>query len=123
MVEASGSPGGLQLAVELARPLGTIVLKTTCAPADASGSGGGALVDALALVSNAIVVKELRVVGSRCGPHPMAMELLRDGVVDVTKFVEHEYPLSQAQEAMAHASQRGTLKVVLVMPRQDSTKL
>ena len=110
VVDASGSPGGLALAAELVRPLGTIVLKTTCAPSDTSGAV------ALASIANAVVVKELRILGSRCGPHPMALELLGCHDFQVHKFVEAEYPLARAEEAMEHARRRGALKVVLVMP-------
>ena len=64
----------------------------------------------------AVVVKELRILGSRCGPHPMALELLGRHDFQVHKFVEAEYPLARAEEAMEHARRRGALKVVLVMP-------
>ena len=63
-----------------ARPLGTVVLKTTCAPDDSAAA-------ALAAVSNSVVVKELRILGSRCGPHPMALEMLaKPGLLDVQKY-------------------------------------
>jgi hypothetical protein len=57
------------------------VLKTTCAPDDSAAA-------ALAAVSNSVVVKELRIVGSRCGPHPMALQMLASpGLLDVQKCV------------------------------------
>lgn len=108
VIEASGSQGGLQMAADLCRPLGTVVVKTTCAADDNVGAG-------MAAVSNTVVVKELRIVGSRCGPHAKALELLASGL-DVGRLVEKEYPLARAADAMAHAAQRGALKVVLVMP-------
>lgn len=108
VVESSGSVEGLAFATEIVRPLGMVVLKTTCAPDDAAAA-------ALTSVSNAVVVKELRVVGSRCGPHPMALEMLSTGALDVEKYIEAEYPLAEAEAAFAHAQTRGCLKVQIVM--------
>jgi threonine dehydrogenase-like Zn-dependent dehydrogenase len=63
VVDATGSPAGLSLASSLCRPMGTLVLKSTCADGEAFNAAP-------------FVINELRVVGSRCGPFPKALELL-----------------------------------------------
>lgn len=95
VVEASGSPQGMENAVQLCRPLGTVVLKTTCAGPSAAADAP-LLATALAGASTAVVVKELQLVGSRCGPFKTALGplqslaisllpiLVTDGVCDRT---------------------------------------
>ena len=110
VVEASGSSSGLSDAVSLVRPLGTIVLKTTCAPGGSSAIG--------AELNNAIVVNEIDVRGSRCGPFAPALGLLADGALGeawLRRLVSAEYPLREAAEALKVAGQRGILKVQLKM--------
>lgn len=102
-VEASGSPQGLILAGEITRSLGTIVLKTTCA----TGTAGFNMAQ--------FVIKELRVVGSRCGPFQTAIDLLKKGQVNVNKFLTKAYPFSECYEAIEHAKKKGTLKIQLIM--------
>ena len=60
-----------------------------------------------------LVVNEVRVVGSRCGPFGAALRLLERRLVDVLPLIEARYPLAQAQDAFARAAQPGTLKVLL----------
>ena len=60
-----------------------------------------------------IVVDEIEIVGSRCGPFSAALRLLAQGLVDVTSLIEEEYPLDQALAAFEHAGQRGALKVLV----------
>jgi threonine dehydrogenase-like Zn-dependent dehydrogenase len=79
------------------------VMKSTCSAKRSS-------VDIQAVQS-----KRLRVVGSRCGPIPWALRLLRDRKVDVQKYIHGVYPLERAEAALAHAAQRGTLKIQLVI--------
>ena len=100
VVEASGSPGGLELALSRVRPLGTVVLKST-------------YVGAYPLDPAALVVPEVRLVGSRCGPFPGALRLLRDGLVDPTPLIDRTFPLSRGLEALAWAQRPGVLKVLL----------
>jgi len=100
VVEASGSQGGLALALERVRPRGTVVLKTTIA--------GHIPVDP-ALV----VVPEVRVVGSRCGPFPAALRLLARGWLDPRPLISRVFPLSQGLEALECARGKGVLKVLL----------
>ncbi len=101
LVEATGSEQGFALAQRLVRPGGTIVLKSTFA---------GTLRD---FDAGALVVNEVTVVGSRCGPFAPALEALQRGTVDVRPLVHTRYPLAQADAALAHAAQPGVLKVLL----------
>jgi threonine dehydrogenase-like Zn-dependent dehydrogenase len=100
LVEATGSPTGLALAEELTEPRGTLVLKSTF--------HGAAPVETWP-----IVVKELTLVGSRCGPFRKAMELLGSGEVDPTPLITRKFPLSAAREAMRFAQRSGVMKVLL----------
>jgi threonine dehydrogenase-like Zn-dependent dehydrogenase len=104
VVEASGSPTGLALALRCVRPAGALVLKSTFA--------GPAAIDAAALVS-ALVVDEITVVGSRCGPMAPALRLLQAGSVDPTDLIEGLLPLEQAAAAFQAAAQPGALKWLL----------
>ncbi len=100
VVEATGSAGGLSRALSLARPRGTVVVKTTVA--------GPIEVDL-----SPVVINELRLVGSRCGDMRRAIELLAQGRVDPAPLVAARYPLSEADRALARAAERGTLKVLV----------
>nr|MBA3533029.1 alcohol dehydrogenase [Ardenticatenales bacterium] len=93
-------PGGFAMARRLLRPRGTLVLKSTY---------HGQLEVDLSL----IVVDEIRLLGSRCGPFAPALRLLEQGLVEVAPLISARYPLNEAMAAMEHASRRGTLKVVL----------
>lgn len=100
VVEATGSPSGLALAQRLSEPLGTVILKSTF--------HGAAPVETWP-----VVVNELTVIGSRCGPFGRAMALLRSGKIDPHPLITRVYPLSQAPEAMRFAQRREVLKVLL----------
>jgi threonine dehydrogenase-like Zn-dependent dehydrogenase len=62
---------------------------------------------------SSLVVDEIQVVGSRCGPFPAALRLLAQGLVDVEPLVEAVYPLQEARSAFEHASRRGALKILV----------
>jgi threonine dehydrogenase-like Zn-dependent dehydrogenase len=100
VVECTGSSGGFEVARSLVRPGGTLVLKSTYP--------GLAEVDL-----SALVVDEVRVIGSRCGPLPAALRLLARGLVDVGPMVEAVYGLDDALVAFEHASRPGVLKVLI----------
>jgi threonine dehydrogenase-like Zn-dependent dehydrogenase len=100
VVECTGQPEGFRAARKMVRPRGTLVLKSTYhgeIEADLSG----------------IVVDEVTLVGSRCGPFPPAMRLLAQQLVDVASMIEAEYPLADALAAFEHAARRGALKVLI----------
>jgi threonine dehydrogenase-like Zn-dependent dehydrogenase len=100
LVEATGSPRGLALAQHMTEPRGTLVLKSTF--------HGAAPVETWP-----IVVKELTVVGSRCGPFAKAIALLRSGKVDPTPLITRTFPLAEAAEAIVFAQKPGVMKVLL----------
>jgi threonine dehydrogenase-like Zn-dependent dehydrogenase len=103
VVEASGSPGGLAMALNRVRPRGTVVMKSTFA-------GQAPLDPAL------IVVPEVRLVGSRCGPFPAALRLLERGWLDPRPLISRVFPPSQGVAALDFARQKGVLKVLLAGP-------
>jgi len=100
VVEATGSPTGLALAQHMTEPRGTLLLKSTF--------HGAAPVETWP-----IVVKEITVVGSRCGPFAKAIALLRSGKVDPTPLISRTFPLHDAPKAIAYAQKRGVMKVLL----------
>jgi threonine dehydrogenase-like Zn-dependent dehydrogenase len=100
VIEATGSPSGLQLAMSAIRPRGTLVLKSTIA-----GEHRVSLAP--------LVINEVTVVGSRCGVFPPALEALSEKTVSVTPMIEKIYPLSEGIEAVAHAGKRGAHKILL----------
>ena len=102
VVEATGTPDGFALAGTSVRPRGTIVLKST--------HRHHASVDLTALVIN-----EITVVGSRCGPFRPALALLREQAVDVRPLLQKRFSIKQGREALACAAAPGVLKVVLDM--------
>jgi len=100
VVEASGRPTGLELAMTRVRPLGTVVLKST-------------YVGRYPLDPAALVVPEVRLVGSRCGPFAGALRLLRDARIDPRPLIARTFPLDQGLAALAWAQQPGVLKVLV----------
>lgn len=100
VVEATGSPTGFALAQLMAEPRGTLVLKSTF--------HGAARIETWP-----IVVKELSVIGSRCGPFEKALTLLRFGKIDPRPLISRTYPLSEAPAAMKYTQERGIMKVLL----------
>jgi threonine dehydrogenase-like Zn-dependent dehydrogenase len=100
LVEATGSPSGFRLALEMTEPRGTLVLKSTF--------HGAAFIRTWPMV-----VKELTVVGSRCGPFPRAMALLRSGKVVPAPLITRTFPMSEAPAAIRFAQKPGVMKVLL----------
>jgi len=100
VVEATGSPDGLAEALRRVRPRGTVVLKSTF--------HGAPEVD-----TARIVIDEIHLVGSRCGPFPPALRALAHGRIDPRPLLEATYPLADALTAFEHASRPGALKIAL----------
>jgi len=100
VVEATGSPSGLALAQQMTEPRGTLVLKSTF--------HGASSVEMWP-----IVVKEINMIGSRCGPFDKAIALLRSGKVDPRPMITRTFPLQEASKAIAFAQRPGVLKVLL----------
>lgn len=99
-VECTGNDEGFALAQAALRPRGTLVMKSTYA-------------GKLTLDAAAVVVDELTLVGSRCGPFAPALRLLAERRVDVEPLIHARYPLSDAPAGFEHAQRPGVLKVLL----------
>jgi threonine dehydrogenase-like Zn-dependent dehydrogenase len=100
VVEATGSAEGLATAIAVTRPRGVVVLKSTVA-------------DAHALHLAPVVIHELQLVGSRCGPFAPALAALSSGDLDPRPLLEAVLPLDQAMRGLALAGERGARKVLL----------
>ena len=101
-VDCTGQPEGFETARSLLRAGGTLVLKSTYA--------GRLNVDA-----SALVVDEIRIVGSRCGAFAPAIEALASGGMAVAPLLDATYPIERGIDALEHAARRGTLKIQLQM--------
>ena len=105
VVECTGSPEGLEVALELVRPRGTIVLKSTYA-----GQGAPNLAPA--------VVGEVTILGSRCGPFPDAINALARKQIDVRSMIGCTFPIERGVEALEAAADPANVKVLLkINPR------
>ncbi len=99
-VECSGSAEGFAVARHALRPRGTLVMKSTYA-------------GALTLNASSLVVDEITVIGSRCGPFDKALRLLRERRVDVRGLIDAIVPLDDAIDGFARAQRPGALKVIV----------
>ncbi len=102
VVEATGQPDGFTLAHQLVRPRGTIALKSTY-----HGN--------LSLNMSKLVVDEISLVGSRCGPFSPAIRLLEQSLVQVGPLVQAQYSINDGLKAFEHAATKGVLKVLIHM--------
>ena len=102
VVEASGSESGFAVALNLLKPRGKLVLKSTF-----QGRTN--------LEMWRVVVNEISVVGSRCGRFAPALELLKNRSVDVESLVSAELSLNDGVKAMTEAERKGVMKVILSM--------
>jgi len=100
VVEATGSPGGFSLARQAIRPRGTLVMKSTY-----KGE--------MSVNFSSIVVDEVNIVGSRCGPFGPALRLMEKGKVDPSVLIAAEFKLGEALQAFERAAQPGVLKVLV----------
>lgn len=100
VVDCTGSAEGLPLALRLVRPRGTVVLKTTIAGAQS-------------MEWAPVVVDEVTIVGSRCGPFDRALAALAEHRITVERLVSQRFGLSEGLAALDRASQPGILKVLL----------
>lgn len=100
VVEATGSTAGFEIARKAIRPCGTFVLKSTY-----KGD--------MTLNLSSIVVDEINIVGSRCGPFGPALRLMEQGMVDPTLLIAAEFSLAEALRAFDEAAKTGMLKVLV----------
>jgi len=100
VVEATGSPGGFSLARQAIRPRGTLVMKSTY-----KGE--------MPVNFSSIVVDEVNIIGSRCGPFEPALRLMETGQVDPSVLIAAEFRLDDVLQAFERAAQAGVLKVLV----------
>lgn len=104
VVEASGSPDGFAIALASLKPRGTLVLKSTYR--------GSLTFDAAPLV-----IDEITVIGSRCGPFQPALKLLRENRIPAHQLITEVYSFHQVEEAFQRAAEPDALKVLIACPR------
>lgn len=102
VVDCTGSAEGFELAMQMVRPRGTIVLKSTVAQGKS-------------LNLAPLVIDEINVIGSRCGPFAEALHALSDKSVDVLSLISRRFKLEQGVAAMEFAARKGVLKVLLAI--------
>lgn len=100
VVECTGHPSGFAAARRLLKARGSFVLKTT-------------VKDQFQLDLADLVVNEIKLIGSRCGPFGAALRLLQRGLIDVSPLISESHPLKDGVKAYSRASQKGVLKVLL----------
>jgi threonine dehydrogenase-like Zn-dependent dehydrogenase len=101
-VECTGNPEGFRIACQALRPRGTLVLKSTYA-------------GLLTFDASSLVVDEITLMGSRCGPFAPALELLAQNKVNVNPLIQKSYALTEGLTGFEEAKQRGSLKILLDM--------
>jgi threonine dehydrogenase-like Zn-dependent dehydrogenase len=101
-VEATGTPGGFETARRIVRPRGTIVLKSTY---------HGDMTVNLTMV----VVDEVTLIGSRCGPFEPAIRLLANKQIEVEALIQARYSIDEGLAAFEQAATKGMMKVVITM--------
>ena len=102
VVDCAGNASGFDLARKLVRPRGILVLKSTFHGGQESSFAP-------------IVIDEISISGSRCGPFAPALRLLEQKLVDVDALIEAEFPMARGIEAFERARQKGALKVQIIM--------
>lgn len=101
-IECTGNENGFHLATSLVRPRGTLILKSTYA-------------NKISIDISNIVVNEITIIGSRCGPFDKALELLATNQIDVTSLIHATYKFDNALKAFEHAQIKGAQKILLDM--------
>lgn len=102
VIDCTGSAAGFALALDAVKPRGTILLKSTYAELPQADL-------------TRVVIDEVRVIGTRCGPFPAALRLLTMGLVDVESLIERRFSLDDGLSALDAAAQPGALKVLFEM--------
>lgn len=100
VVDVTGNPQGFEQALRIVKPRGTIIIKST-------------YVDGIQADLTKVMVDEIRIVGSRCGPFDAALRLLSAGLIDTQSLIDARYDFNQAIQAMDYAKQKGIVKVLL----------
>lgn len=101
VIDCTGSATGIETAMAMVRPRGTIVMKTTTTPGDTP-------VDL-----SPLVVHEISLIGSRCGPFPEALQALSAGTIDIASLITKRMKLADGVQALHEAARPGAMKVLL----------
>ncbi len=104
VVECCGNPAGFEVARRAVRPRGTIVMKSTYA-------------GELTMNVSSLVVDEITLIGSRCGPFDKAIALLAARKINVRDLIDAVYPLNDALAAFDHAQRKGASKILIKSER------
>ncbi|MDH4228023.1 MAG: alcohol dehydrogenase catalytic domain-containing protein [Deltaproteobacteria bacterium] len=99
-VDCTGSKSGINAALSMTKPAGKVILKTTVA--------GERTVDL-----NKLVIDEITVIGSRCGPFDVALDALKKKRINVAPLIDSIYPLENGIAALKRAERKGVLKVLI----------
>jgi threonine dehydrogenase-like Zn-dependent dehydrogenase len=106
VVEATGSPAGFNDALQLTAPRGTLVLKSTYKePLDFNPAP--------------LVVNEITLIGSRCGPMEKAVALMDASAINPDGLIQKVYKLDEGVAAVKKANEKGTMKILLAMMDND----
>lgn len=100
VIEATGSESGLRQAMTITKPRGTIVMKTTIA-------------EDVAVKLSSIVINEITVIGSRCGPFKTAISALQKKFINVSSLITSTFPLEKGIEAFKKSIDKRSIKVLL----------
>jgi len=100
VIECTGSPSGLREALRIVHPRGTIVLKST-------------FCEHPKLNLAPLVIDELTLVGSRCGPFLPALRLLEDNAINVLPLISKRFPLEEGVKAIQSAGEKKSVKILL----------
>ncbi len=103
VVDCTGSPDGLTTAMQMVRPRGTIVLKTTVAVDQSKQT----------LDLSPLVIHEINLIGSRCGPFPDALDALSSEKVDVVSLISRRMKLADGPDTLKTAAKSDVIKVLL----------
>lgn len=99
-IDCTGSMSGIEAALAIVRPKGKVVMKTTIAERGQ-------------LDLNSVVVNELFLIGSRCGPFPAAIKAIESGLINIRSLISKIFPLEDGIKSFQYASKREVLKVIL----------
>lgn len=100
VIDATGNPEAQQIAIDMLRPQGVLVIKST-------------IEKPTVLNVSKLVVNEITVIGSRCGPFEPALKSLADNTVRVDYMVSHVFGFEDVLEAIRVAQGKDCLKVLI----------
>jgi len=100
VIDCTGSSSGMRMALQIVKPRGKIVLKTTMAKK-------------IQIDMNQFVINEISLIGSRCGPFSSAVKAIRSRQIDLYPLISDVFPVEEGVKAFQYAASKGVLKVIL----------